>query len=97
MHTKLIEILKPEDLQDDMKFVAEVCGFDIAKILVEKLGGVTISIPKLVSMPVLLNRYIRMNRIKKSAKVIALELNMNERTIMSKMNSLEPEFSELVD
>lgn len=91
MQKRLIKLLTAEDLSDDMKLISEVCGFETAKILVEKVGGVNINIPKAVSIKALVDRYIKVNRKSKSARMIALELNLNERTILAKMNSSNTE------
>lgn len=85
MRNSLSDYLQPDDLDDDMKFVAELCGFETAKILLEKVGGITLIIPKITSIQKVVNRYIKDNK-QKGAKRVALELNLNERTVLTKIN-----------
>ncbi len=89
MHKDLLANLDYNDLADDMKIVAEVCGMETARILIEKLGGVTIIIPKPLSMARLVDRYIlKSHNYNKSSRAIALDLCMNEKYIRRRLRKL---------
>lgn len=48
---KLIDIVTIDDLPSDMKLIAELCGFETARLLLEKCAGIQIYIPKPEKMP----------------------------------------------
>ena len=98
MQKRLIDMLEEADLVgNNMDIVVELCGFECAKTLIDKLGGLTIYIPKATSVDPLVKKYIRHYRHKKSSRTIALELNINEKTVKEKMNLLNTELSDVLD
>ena len=65
---------------EDLKLVAELCGVDVARSLIENLEGVTIYIPK-YSYRHLIKQYIHKHFDGTNAKKLALELKISERMV----------------
>ncbi len=65
------------DLTEDFKFLAEICGMDVVKILLRNLGGLNFYVPRITKLKPFIMRYIRENQ-GKSMKRIALELSVSE-------------------
>ncbi len=59
---KIIENISIKDLPDGFQYIGEICGMDLVKELMLKLGGMSIYIPKITSekiiTPWIKNRYL---------------------------------------
>lgn len=75
---QFIKFLRPDHLTPDMKLIAEICGMDVARKLIEELPGTRLHIPHSSRMLPAIKEYILM-RAKEgaSARVIARELNFS--------------------
>lgn len=59
MDNDLLHDLTPDDLQGDLRDIAEICGMDVAVRLVEEFGGTTISVPqKRNAFKIAIQRYV---------------------------------------
>lgn len=85
----IIEMLEEQDLPEHFQIVAEVCGLDMARILIKELGGITLSIPMVNSLRSLIERFITENSSVISIKKIARELGMNERAVAKIFKSIK--------
>lgn len=72
-----------EDMpNEDLVLVAKSCGIEVAAILLQKLPGLTINIPK-TGMRKIANRYICDNYDGSNTKDLALECGVSIRHIYS--------------
>lgn len=80
------EILKDVSIKDmpnsDMELVAELCGIDVAVLLLQQLGGTQISIPKL-GFRRLVERYIVTHYTGNNASELAVRLGVSQRFVFS--------------
>lgn len=75
-----MEYLEESDLPEHFRIVSELCGIDLAKTLIERLGGTSISIPKPTRIESIVIKYVKDNK-DKCDKRLATELELSERTI----------------
>jgi len=66
---------------DDMKLVAEQCGMEVAIILLEKLNGIIIYIPKIAADKRFIKKYVNENYDGRNAKNLAVEIGVSEQYI----------------
>jgi hypothetical protein len=76
----ILQHLDYDDLPENFKIVAEVCGIDVAKQLITELEGIYINVPKITSMRTLVERYCK-SHPELNQKKLARKLGLNERTI----------------
>jgi len=72
MFVDLIQHLAIDDLSDDMKLIAQSCGLDVARSLMEKCPGVQIYIPRSEHIEALILR--EMHRRYGARKLTASEI-----------------------
>ncbi|MDX9790063.1 MAG: hypothetical protein WCZ17_02215 [Candidatus Kapaibacterium sp.] len=74
-----------EDLTPDIRLIADVCGMDTVRKMLQHLSGMQFYIPKITSFQTFIRRYIKQNS-SRSFKEIALELCVSEQYIKSVRN-----------
>lgn len=77
---RIINSIKEEDLPEGFKLVAETCGIDVCRTLIENLPGISVNVPMLTSLKPLIERYIVENQ-ERPRKIIALELGVSEKRV----------------
>jgi len=85
----IIKMLEEKDLPEHFQIVAEVCGIEMARLLIKELGGISLSIPMVNSLRSLIERFISKNSSVISIKKIARELGMNERAVAKIFKSIK--------
>lgn len=75
------------DLNYDLKLIADICGIDTIRLLLQELSGLRIYIPRLSALDKFLMRYIDDNK-EKSIKQIARELKISEQHAISMKKKL---------
>ncbi|WP_428562338.1 MAG: Mor transcription activator family protein [Solidesulfovibrio sp. DCME] len=75
-----LNTVTPDDLEGDIALVAEQCGIDVAVILVMKVGGTQLSVPRYALKRAAV-RYIRAHYDGTNAKILALATGMTERFV----------------
>lgn len=66
-----------EELDDNLKFVADTCGIETVKNILEHLGGLHFYIPKITKLDKFILRKWRESNLK-SVKDFARQLNVSE-------------------
>lgn len=87
----ILKHLELSDLPENFRIVAEVCGMDVAKALINELGGIYINIPQITSMKNLIRKYcntVAQTHPQKTKQQLAKEIGLNERTIQKIIKSL---------
>lgn len=72
--------ITPEDLEGDIGLIAEQCGVRVAVMLVQRVGGTQLSVPKYAFKRAAV-RYIRAHYDGTNAKALALATGMTERFV----------------
>ncbi len=72
--------LEDNNFSVHFQIVVETCGIETARILNKDLGRITVSIPRLMSLRSLVERYIQEKVDEIPIKKIFIESNINERT-----------------
>lgn len=71
-----------KDIPEGMKLVADLCGLDVAVLLLQNLKGITISIPsngfEQIEKKIILQNY---DGSTETLKKLALTLDLNEKTV----------------
>ena len=78
MNSKLMNYLDIEDLPPDLKDVAEECGLDIVKSLLQVFPSTNIYIPNLKNLEPTVKKYIKDRYRAHSARDLARQLNLSE-------------------
>lgn len=80
---EFISGLRTEDLPESFQIVAELCGLEVALIMIEKLGGLCIYVPNPRShtFEKQIGEFIINNRERYSINSLALGLNIDQRQI----------------
>ena len=95
LEEQIIDSLTLEDLDghSDLKFIAETCGLELAKVIRRELGGMAFSIPSVRSQyfrPAL-KRYLLNNCKNLSTKTISQNLRIHSRTVDNIMREIRKE------
>ena len=77
----LLEEIRYEDLPEEFKLVADSCGMEVAKTLINELGGIRISIPMAKSIRTAVKRLVLARSGTVPLKKIAIELGCSESTL----------------
>lgn len=59
MEARLVDVVSIDDLSEDMKMIAELCGMETAKALLQYCSGVQVYIPRLERIPGVMRKLIR--------------------------------------
>ena len=73
---RALNSLKMEDLSPEMELIAQLCGIEIVKQLIDSYGGLRFYVPKLSHNKDLVSRYIN-NNISTNNWKLALELGVS--------------------
>lgn len=78
--TTIYDMLEIEDLTPDFQMLAEICGIEATKKIIENFSGVSFYIPKITCFAKLIEKYIA-KRKSQPIKQIAKELGVSEQHI----------------
>ncbi len=81
--------LEDNNFSVHFQIVVETCGIETARILNKELGRITVSIPILMSLRSLFERYIQEKVDEIPIKRIARELGMSERAISNILKKIK--------
>jgi hypothetical protein len=76
------------DLTKELRFIADLCGIEVAQKLVQNMNGMNFYIPSLKRLDSFLDRYIIEN-MSKPPKQIAHELNCSEVNIRKRIKQIK--------
>lgn len=81
---KILDLLKPEDLTEDMQYIVSLLGFKVVKDLMRAVGGSRISIPLPSSYAsVAVERYLKKGDNNHLSTIkIAREFNMSTAQVL---------------
>jgi hypothetical protein len=77
----LLEDIQPEDLPGDLKFIAEVAGIDVVRLLLKHFPGMRIDIPVRPNREAV-KRYIETHFDGSNAGPLASHLGISSRTVL---------------
>jgi len=72
---KILELISPSDIPDGFQFVAEILGFDLAKELILKLGGMNVYIPKTTTEKIITPYIMERVKILTDAEMSCVKIN----------------------
>ncbi len=74
------ELIKREDLTEDLKMLQEVCGLEALKKILRGMAGISVYIPRITRLESLVLKYIKSNP-EQSFKQIANDLSVSDAYI----------------
>ncbi len=75
--------IRYDDLPNDFKLVADACGIETARLLIEKLGGIRLNIPMAKSLRSAIARIMKAQDGSIPLKKIAIELGCSENSLIN--------------
>lgn len=78
--SRLYSSIKQEELTPDMQLLAEVCGMDKLRLILEELRGMTFYIPRITRIEKFVDRWLAENK-RLPPKELARELGVSENYI----------------
>ena len=86
MSKRLVDLIEQDDLTGDLKLIADSCGMDVVRALLDSCSGVTFYIPNPSAMGNVVKRYIdqrfgRAPRGELEIKSLAVELGMSTSSV----------------
>lgn len=84
---QIFDYITEDELTDDLKLIAEVCGMDSVRKLLQHLAGLSFYVPKVSRLDKFINRYLKENK-GKSVKNLALELGVSDQFLRNKGHKL---------
>lgn len=79
----IFDYITEDELTEDLRMLADVCGIDCVRKILENLSGMSFYIPKVSRFERFIDRYIAENNAK-SIKALALELGVSDQYLRNK-------------
>ena len=79
----VFDFINEDELTDDLRLLADVCGIDSVRKILKSLAGFSFYVPRISRLEKFIERYVCENETR-STKELALELGVSDQFLKNK-------------